>query len=289
MVPRDNPESSDENINASPDQPDEGFRSERMARQTAPSELEDPKKRALWGLGDDEGDRGPYLIELNVQYVDGLAEAAKTFAELFHRVIVEPARGHGGVSSGDDPWGLTRISKTYIRCEMSLSEWKRLIAADEREARTPQDPASLSVEASRLRTIYKLWPDFPVQAQLTHSISTIKADAALRTFEASGEGIIWAVIDSGIDGEHLHFGSSTDHVLHDPAVQGLHRCFIPIDGQRLQDPDQELLDGEDSRTPSAKSRSRCTVSTHWSTIWVTGHTWPVSSPATRQQMVHPSS
>ncbi|GAA4116822.1 hypothetical protein [Enteractinococcus coprophilus] len=174
---------------------DDEFRAERMARQTAPPGLEDPAKRALWGLGIHEEDYGPYLIELKVQYVDGLAEAARAFADLFQRVIVGPAEElHPDLDDEVAPWGITRISKTYFRCEMTMSQWKKLIAADEHQAarRSSESQAgdipSMAVAAFRFRTIYKLWPDFPVHAQLTHSISTIKADAALCTFEASGEG-----------------------------------------------------------------------------------------------------
>lgn len=239
MEPRDNPAGT----------PNDEFRAERMARQTAPPELENPEKRALWGLGTNEEDYGPYLIELNVQYVDGLAEAAKAFAELFRTIIVEPAEQHLSDLAEDPPWGITRISKTYFRCEMTMPQWKTLVAADERQAAQrarasqSENTDSMPIGAFRFRTMYKLWPDFPVQAHITHSISTIKADAALRTFEASGEGITWAVIDSGVDGTHPHFGTAPDHVLYDPSVQGLHRCFIPINGQRLDDPDEQLIDG----------------------------------------------
>ena len=37
------------------------------------------------------------------------------------------------------------------------------------------------------------------------SISTVKADAARRAFSAAGTNMTWAVIDSGIDGDHPHF------------------------------------------------------------------------------------
>ena len=221
-----------------------------MARQTAPPELEDPDKRALWGLGSHDDDYGPYLIELNVQYLDGLAEAAKTFADLFYTIVVEPARQQFPELNDEDvPWSITRISKTYFRCEMTMPQWKELVAADEGQAarRSRESQAErtggMAVGADRFRTIYKLWPDFPVHAHITHSLATIKADAALRTFEASGEGITWAVVDSGVDATHPHFGSSTDHVLEDPSVQGLHRCFIPVEDQRLKDPDETGLEG----------------------------------------------
>ena len=130
MEPRDTEQPDDARAGRQPRR--EEFSTERMARRTAPSELEDHTKRELWGLGQSEQDRGPYLIELNVQYVDGLAEAAKTFAELFERVIIQSARERGEVDQDEDPWGVTRIAKTYIQCDMSLLEWKTLIAAGNR-------------------------------------------------------------------------------------------------------------------------------------------------------------
>jgi serine protease AprX len=39
------------------------------------------------------------------------------------------------------------------------------------------------------------------------SVSTVKADAARVSFSAYGEGIVWAVIDSGIEGSHPHFAA----------------------------------------------------------------------------------
>jgi hypothetical protein len=37
------------------------------------------------------------------------------------------------------------------------------------------------------------------------SVSTVNADAAQRLFGARGQGVVWAVVDSGIDAEHRHF------------------------------------------------------------------------------------
>jgi serine protease AprX len=55
------------------------------------------------------------------------------------------------------------------------------------------------------RAIYRIWPDFEARAFIMKTISTVKADAARSSFAAAGEDIVWAVIDSGIDGGHLHF------------------------------------------------------------------------------------
>jgi subtilisin family serine protease len=60
-------------------------------------------------------------------------------------------------------------------------------------------------EAMAPRAIYRIWPDFEVRALITKSVATVKADAALQSFATTGEGIVWAVLDSGIDALHPHF------------------------------------------------------------------------------------
>jgi serine protease AprX len=50
----------------------------------------------------------------------------------------------------------------------------------------------------------------------------VKADAAAAAFSAMGEEIVWAVVDSGIQGDHHHFVMH-DNILDDPALA--HRDF----------------------------------------------------------------
>lgn len=58
--------------------------------------------------------------------------------------------------------------------------------------------------SGRVGPIYRVWKDEDVHPCLTTSAATIKAEAAQRSFQAMGEGICWAVLDSGID-RHAHF------------------------------------------------------------------------------------
>ena len=230
------------------EQGDEGkkkdeFSPDNLSRQTAPPDLEDEDNRERWGLGTDKEDRGPYLVELNVLHVDGLSGAVDAFRLLFYSVFEDE-----GAPFGDPPWNLTKISKGYFRCEMTLAEWKRLVAADQARATEAANRAAPSQGTTRAndfpyRTIYRLWPDFPVRPHISRSVSTIKADAALRSFEANGSGICWAVVDSGIDGSHLHFGSADNHLLVDPSVRNLHRCFVEVNGERPENPDEERARG----------------------------------------------
>jgi subtilisin family serine protease len=53
--------------------------------------------------------------------------------------------------------------------------------------------------------IYRIWEDTEISVTLTRSGSTVKVDAAQRAFRADGRNIVWAVLDSGIEGAHPHF------------------------------------------------------------------------------------
>jgi subtilisin family serine protease len=196
----------------------------RFARVTAPPELGDPDKRKRWGLPVGKPDEpGPYIIELNAENIGGLPGAANAFLEL-HKDILKRANNSRGRGDAGEPGSRrdpVRISKSYYRCELTDREWRELVATDEAK------PLSE-------RTVYRLWPDFPVSARTDRSVMTIKADAALRSFDAAGEDITWAVVDSGIDANHPHFGPldpeerKRAHALWADSVRDLHRCFAEI-------------------------------------------------------------
>ncbi len=214
--------------------------SERLARTTAPAQLDDPARRREWGLpGVDEPDQtGSYVIELNVQNAGGLPSAENAFLRLYDEVVVPLRTRAQERRSRDDPRDHPplRIAKSYYKCMLRDREWKALVREDESR------PA-------RERAIYRLWPDFPVNTLTTRSVATIKGDAALRSFNAGGESIVWAVVDSGVDANHHHFGRPGDterHTLNAPEVADLHRCFADIFEERaglmvalppLKDPD----------------------------------------------------
>lgn len=73
---------------------------------------------------------------------------------------------------------------------------------EEVKASLPQDEANKPIEH---RAIFQIWEDFKVYPLLHGSVATIKADAARASFGAAGKGIVWAVVDSGIQADHLHF------------------------------------------------------------------------------------
>jgi serine protease AprX len=85
----------------------------------------------------------------------------------------------------------TATSQQYVYARLKGSMIRQLVITDD----GPDAPKS----------IYHIWPDFKVRAQIWKSNSTVKADASRRAFATSGRNIVWAVFDSGIDGTHPHF------------------------------------------------------------------------------------
>src|SRR3954447_19240365 len=76
---------------------------DKFARTFAPPQLYDPKKRSEWKLENETDGRGPYVIELNLQHIEGLPGAIAMLKALHDKFA----------KSAPAP---TPISKTYYRC-----------------------------------------------------------------------------------------------------------------------------------------------------------------------------
>ncbi|HXQ54851.1 MAG TPA: peptidase S8, partial [Actinomycetes bacterium] len=135
--------------------------------------LMDPAERERIGFDPSPDAPIPVAVELNLRHRDGLAGAAEQFLAHYRATL----------PGAPDP---DRVADTYFRCELTQADILRLVEADQRQ----QDAS--------LRAIYRIWPDFPVHPLIDASCATVKADAARRSFDASGRGITWAVLDSGI-------------------------------------------------------------------------------------------
>ncbi len=63
-------------------------------------------------------------------------------------------------------------------------------------------------ELAKLATwVYQIWKDEAIYGHLIQSTETIKAAPCWRTFDARGQGITWAVMDTGIHADHPHFAT----------------------------------------------------------------------------------
>ncbi|WP_310571954.1 S8 family peptidase [Gemmatimonas sp.] len=119
------------------------------------------------------------IIELNEFYGDGLEGALA--------VVEKQAK----------LWKVRFSSvSNYVFARLSADRIRRLASA------------SQELNAANRRNdavVYRIWEDSDIAVTLTRSLTTVKADAAQRSFHALGQGIVWAVLDSGIDGSHVHF------------------------------------------------------------------------------------
>ncbi|MFT4214878.1 MAG: S8 family peptidase [Microbacterium sp.] len=82
------------------------------------------------------------------------------------------------------------------------------------------------------RFVSRIWPNFEVRATIHRSALTVKADAAVRSFEATGDGIVWAVLDTGVDRTHPHFATYDTLTLPDRLA---HRSFVAGSDDALAD------------------------------------------------------
>ena len=151
----------------------------------------------------DPGEKVPMLIELNVRYPGGLATVRQAFYDLWQNYADRAAGSWPPEASSSDPVRpsvpstLALIEPKIYQCVLSRADAQEMVDDDRRSARA----------AGRPPVIFRVWPDYILHPQIDRSAPTVKADAAWRSFDARGRGVVWAVIDSGIDACHPHFSS----------------------------------------------------------------------------------
>jgi len=155
----------------------------RIAKALIKKYIEKAKKAAA--VTDEEQGVDEYKTEVSNQYV---------FARLEGRVIKALV--------DIDQRAAESLAKKATEAEPEVAE--QAVGRKGKTSNIAIDAKS-AIETSRFRTIHHIWPDFEIQSCITHSIRTVKVDAARNSFTASGDGITWAVMDTGIDGLHPHF------------------------------------------------------------------------------------
>ena len=158
-------------------------------------------ERTRMDLPEDEDTPFWMIAELNLRHVGVLEGARAAFLSLIARLF--PGRPTPEL-----------VTNTNYRLRISVAEARALVAEEE-------------VKPFAERSIYRIWPDFPLEPLVDRSTPTVKADAAHRAYAAEGQGITWAVIDSRRRRGILHF--SARDTLGGP-VAGLHRDFT-LDGE----------------------------------------------------------
>ena len=161
------------------------FRPDRLDR----SVISVPLLQQLAELGDD--DPVSVVFDLNLGYPSGrhpsgLDAAGERVVELLDGLHAEQP---------DLPFRVSRRqpNSQYLLARLSPRFIRRVVTAD------------LETSVDGHQAIFHVWPDFEVRALLDASVATVKADAARASFAATGRGIVWAVLDSGVQADHPHF------------------------------------------------------------------------------------
>ena len=142
----------------------------------------------------------PVIIDLNLEFRGGRNAARQRLSELIEEASKRV--GSGAVAARVDE-RKSDLSRQYVFAEMHAEVIREVVKLDGREGATKR--RSSEPRGSGTRAVYRIWPDFPINALITKSISTVKADAAGNAFAAFGENVVWGVMDSGIQGDHPHF------------------------------------------------------------------------------------
>jgi subtilisin family serine protease len=148
------------------------------------------------------------LVELNLLSGVDPEACQRNFLEVYNRAL-----GTAAVERRPAPY---RVSAAYLRCLLTRPEIQHLLAWD--QERGPEVTGGQ-------RSIFRIWPDYVMRPLIDRSVSTVKVDAASRTYGASGAGVVWAVLDTGVQADHAHFSGGN---LTDSVVTDLHRDFTHI-------------------------------------------------------------
>jgi subtilisin family serine protease len=143
-------------------------------------------------------ERSPVLVELDLTADVSTEDTRRRFRQLYDRTV--------GQADVVEP---RPIADCFVSCLLSPPEIQELVAADRGSGAT--------------RTVFRVWPDYTLYPHLDRSVSTIKSDAAFRSYAANGEGVTWAVVDSGIDEQHPHFAGTLTG-----SVAALHHDFTHL-------------------------------------------------------------
>jgi serine protease AprX len=191
----------------------EGFRSEPVP--TSPELVTD-------------GVISPPLLERMAQ-----ADAAALSSEQRIGIVVELRTGHpegvqgaaeqlrdfvSEVAPGTPTW--VTASHTYLTTSLTADQIRELV---QRDVAACEESGRTSARTAPRWCIHRIWPNFETRALIHRTIITTKCDAVHRSFNALGQGIVWAVLDSGIDARHRHFKQHANLEL----PEGLrHRTFV---------------------------------------------------------------
>ncbi len=137
----------------------------------------------------------PVVIDLNFKFNAGLVKAKKNIISLIEQNAQPSGDGQKVHARKTD------LSSQHIFATLRADTIRALA----KYTQSTDGKKEQRAKSFREREIFMIWPDFKLEGHITKTVATIKADAVRTSFKAEGSGIVWAVVDSGIAGDHWHF------------------------------------------------------------------------------------
>jgi subtilisin family serine protease len=172
-------------------------------------------------------DQFEVIIDVNLEYYPGGRAQARTEVRAWINSLPDVHVAEAAAKDAHPRWlpeqqqgineSKSKYSQQYLFGRLSAENIRRLVQLNE-QARKAKNKNGGSAPAA----LYRVWLDDEVKTFINSSISTVKADAALNAFSTSGKGIVWAVLDTGVDSKHPHFDKYKNLELND---QIAHRDF----------------------------------------------------------------
>ncbi len=139
---------------------------------------------------------------------DVVRMAEDNVADKRHELLIE----YSDIKARDDesPQDLLRAALVEVTGNKKLSGPEGVNEPQKLEFFERYAAASLNREelenlSAKLELNITIWRDAPKRALINESIHTVQAYTAQRGYDATGRGIGWAVLDTGVDAGHPHF------------------------------------------------------------------------------------
>ena len=187
---------------------------------------------------DREPDLYKVIIDVNLEFHHGRSKARDYVRSMIEQIIskhnIDPRKQ--GINEKK-----SKLSQQYLFATLSAGIIQELVELNKNPSqqngllqpacddklKANEKPETAPSTQSHSHAIYRIWPDFPINALVLKTISTVKANAAHNSFGAWGEDVVWAVLDSGIDQHHPHFTKHHNLEIENPLM---HHDYTVLSG-----------------------------------------------------------
>jgi serine protease AprX len=181
----------------------------------------------------------PYevIIELNLNNPEGRQTIRKAIIGILVDILSQSGQSAFNQDFGALRRNLDDSTHPYIFATLNGHQILDLVDRDGQRAsdnaerlfnsQRADNPGAAPPSRRTMRAIFRIWESQTIHPLTTVSVGTVKANAAHSSFSAFGEGVVWAVLDSGVEKDHPHFELHDNFALRAP-LTGKSTSFTPV-------------------------------------------------------------